>query len=43
MFRHACALRLEGIVSKRLASRYESGACKSWVKERADNEDEVIE
>ena len=32
MFRHACALGLEGIVSKRLMSRYKVGACKSWVK-----------
>jgi bifunctional non-homologous end joining protein LigD len=32
MFRHACALGLEGIVSKKLTSRYKSGACKSWVK-----------
>ena len=32
MFRHACALGLEGVVSKRITSRYKSGACKSWVK-----------
>src|SRR5918993_1139628 len=32
MFCHACALGLEGIVSKRLTSRYKSGACKSWLK-----------
>jgi len=32
MFRHACAMGLEGIVSKRLASRYVSGSCRSWVK-----------
>ena len=32
LLRHACALGLEGIVSKRLMSRYKSGACKSWVK-----------
>jgi bifunctional non-homologous end joining protein LigD len=32
MFRHACALGLEGIVSKKLTSRYKSGACKSWLK-----------
>jgi bifunctional non-homologous end joining protein LigD len=31
MFRHACAMGLEGIVSKRLTSRYKSGACKSWL------------
>jgi len=32
MFRHACALGLEGIVSKRADSRYKSGRCLSWVK-----------
>ena len=32
MFRHACAMGLEGIVSKKLTSRYKSGACKSWLK-----------
>jgi bifunctional non-homologous end joining protein LigD len=32
MFRHACAMGLEGIVSKRLTSRYKSGRCASWVK-----------
>ena len=32
MFRHACAMGLEGIVSKRVESRYTSGRCLSWVK-----------
>ena len=32
MFRHACAFGLEGIVSKRVTSRYKSGACLAWVK-----------
>jgi hypothetical protein len=32
MFRHACRLGLEGIVSKRVDSRYKSGRCLSWVK-----------
>jgi bifunctional non-homologous end joining protein LigD len=32
MFRHACAMGLEGIVSKRVASRYKSGSCVAWVK-----------
>ncbi len=31
MFRHACAMGLEGIVSKRVTSRYKSGSCVSWV------------
>ena len=32
MFRHACAMGLEGIISKRVASRYKSGSCIAWVK-----------
>ena len=32
MFRHACALGLEGIVSKRLDKPYVSGRCWSWAK-----------
>jgi bifunctional non-homologous end joining protein LigD len=32
MFRHACRMGLEGIVSKRVESRYKSGQCLSWVK-----------
>jgi len=32
MFRHACAMGLEGIVSKRATSRYKSGRCGAWRK-----------
>ena len=32
MFRHACRMGLEGIVSKLGTSRYRSGRCASWVK-----------
>jgi bifunctional non-homologous end joining protein LigD len=32
MYRHACRMGLEGIVSKRLDSRYRSGRCASWRK-----------
>jgi bifunctional non-homologous end joining protein LigD len=32
VFRHACALGCEGIVSKRLGSIYRSGKCKDWLK-----------
>ena len=32
MFRHACTMGLEGIISKKLTSRYKSGACRSWLK-----------
>jgi bifunctional non-homologous end joining protein LigD len=32
VFRHACLLGCEGIVSKRLGSTYRSGRCKGWLK-----------
>ena len=32
VFRHACKMGLEGIVSKRLGSRYTSGRSKDWLK-----------
>jgi bifunctional non-homologous end joining protein LigD len=32
IFRHACRLGCEGIVSKRMGSRYESGRSPLWVK-----------
>jgi bifunctional non-homologous end joining protein LigD len=32
IFEHACALGLEGIVSKLLDSRYTSGRTRDWVK-----------
>ena len=32
VFAHACKLGLEGIVSKRLDSRYRSGRSRHWVK-----------
>ena len=32
MFRHACRMGLEGIVSNCVDSRYKSGRCLSWVK-----------
>lgn len=32
LFKAACRMGLEGIVSKRLDSRYRSGRCKFWVK-----------
>jgi ATP-dependent DNA ligase len=31
-FQHICQLGLEGIVSKRLRSRYESGRSTTWLK-----------
>jgi bifunctional non-homologous end joining protein LigD len=32
VFRHACKMGLEGIVSKRLGSRYRSGRSSNWLK-----------
>ena len=32
VFRHACKMGLEGIVSKRLGSRYRSGRLPDWLK-----------
>jgi ATP-dependent DNA ligase len=32
VFRHACALGCEGIVSKRLGSHYQSGRVDHWLK-----------
>jgi bifunctional non-homologous end joining protein LigD len=32
LFRHACLMGLEGLVSKRAGSRYRSGRSPDWVK-----------
>jgi bifunctional non-homologous end joining protein LigD len=34
IFRHACKLGLEGIVSKRLGSPYRSGRSRDWIKSK---------
>jgi bifunctional non-homologous end joining protein LigD len=34
VFRHACRLGLEGIVSKRLGSPYRSGRSRDWIKSK---------
>jgi bifunctional non-homologous end joining protein LigD len=34
VFRHACKLGLEGIVSKRRDSPYSSGRCRDWIKSK---------
>jgi ATP-dependent DNA ligase len=34
MFRHACSMELEGIVSKRIGSRYVSGKTRAWLKSK---------
>jgi bifunctional non-homologous end joining protein LigD len=35
VFRHACKLGLEGIVSTRLGSPYRSGRSRHWVKSKS--------
>ena len=37
VFRHACELGFEGIVSKRLGSRYRSGRSRDWFKFKNPN------
>ena len=37
VFAHACKMGLEGIVSKRLGSRYTSGRCRDWLKFKNPN------
>ena len=37
MFEHACRMGLEGIVSKRKASWYQSGRSRDWVKAKNPN------
>jgi bifunctional non-homologous end joining protein LigD len=32
LFRHACAMGIEGIVSKRKGSTYRSGRSRDWIK-----------
>jgi ATP-dependent DNA ligase len=32
VFQHACSLGLEGIVSKRIGSRYSAGRSPDWLK-----------
>ena len=34
VFRRACKLGFEGIVSKRLGSRYRSGRSRHWIKSK---------
>jgi len=34
VFRHACQLGFEGIVSKRLGSPYRSGRSRHWIKSK---------
>lgn len=42
VFRQACDLALEGIVSKRIADPYRSGRTKSWIKAKCGMEQEFV-
>jgi bifunctional non-homologous end joining protein LigD len=42
IFKHACAMGLEGIVSKRAAAPYRSGPSKLWLKIKNVMESELI-
>jgi bifunctional non-homologous end joining protein LigD len=37
IFRHACCMDLEGIVSKRIGSPYVSGRTRAWLKMKNPN------
>ena len=41
VFAHACRMGLEGIVSKRIDSRYTSGPSKAWLKSKNPTSDAV--
>jgi bifunctional non-homologous end joining protein LigD len=42
IFRHACELGLEGIVSKRLSAPYRSGPSRDWIKVKNPNSPAMI-
>lgn len=42
VFEHACRLGLEGIVSKRIGSRYRSGPSSDWLKSKNPNSPAVV-
>jgi len=42
VFKHACAMGLEGIVSKKLSAPYRSGRSKTWVKTKNPNAPAVL-
>jgi bifunctional non-homologous end joining protein LigD len=41
VFRHACSMGLEGIVSKRIDGPYRSGPSKTWLKSKNPNSEAV--
>jgi bifunctional non-homologous end joining protein LigD len=42
VFRQACAMGLEGIVSNRLAAPYKSGPSRDWIKVKNPNSQAMI-
>jgi bifunctional non-homologous end joining protein LigD len=42
VLRHACRMKLEGIVSKRADSRYISGRTETWIKAKCSNRQEFV-
>jgi len=42
VFRHACKLGFEGILSKRLAAPYRSGPSRSWIKVKNPNSPAMV-
>jgi ATP-dependent DNA ligase len=42
IFRHACKLGLEGIVSKRLSAPYRSGRSTEWLKIKNPNSPAMV-
>ena len=42
VLRHACRLSLEGVVSKRANSKYESGRSKDWIKSKCAERQEMV-
>jgi ATP-dependent DNA ligase len=42
IFRHACRMGLEGIVSKRLTAPYRSGPSRDWLKIKNTNSPAMV-
>ncbi|WP_333826747.1 DNA ligase D [Pararhodobacter sp.] len=42
VLRHACRLRLEGVISKRVAEKYRSGRGRDWIKSKCAERQEMV-
>jgi bifunctional non-homologous end joining protein LigD len=42
IFRHACRMGLEGILSKRLSAPYRSGASRDWLKVKSPDSSAMV-